>query len=241
MYYVWGNPLTRLSIPRSNQLSRVIIRPESSLFIGGNNKNKNNKKKLIGKRKRHVYVYDPEEVIIHEPYMLSLYREYNDEPIVSCDSTVEIPWKDIVLSMADVKLQQEKNKNINQKLANQNDDNDVDETNSKSTNIMELPWNELLVTEVVDTRHVDDDDDVDKPVKDLINCDSSVEIPWGELELKQPVEICPLPVVEQCTSNDDIEIPWDDIMTPKNIVIKNNKNRKHVSIRKIKKLNNKNN
>lgn len=218
MYYVWGNPSTRMSMPRSSLGRSMIIRPEAS-----SSSRERRKERVIksGKRIRQNFVYKPEEEILHEPYMLSLYREFSETPGY-CDSTVEIPWNDIALPLAEIRLRQEE---IERKKAakvnndDRNKDNVIKDDTSekrKSTGMMELPWNDLLVTELVDTKQEESSSPLQREIE---ICDSTVEIPWGELGLDQPVEILPLPEIEVC-ANDDIEIPWDDIMLPKNILIK---------------------
>lgn len=81
---------------------------------------------------------------------------------------------------------------------------------------MELPWHDLLVSDIVSQMN-----------PDLTACDSAVEIPWAQLSLEGPPQIRPPPLEGKC-SGDDIEVPWDDIMVPRNIIIAT-KTRKHPS------------
>lgn len=162
------------------------------------------------RRKRQVFVYNPDEEIWHEPYMQTLRREFSD-PSVFCDSKIELPWKDIALSMTGVKIQPD----VTAVADREADEAEVKIEKRDSADTMKLPWKDLLITETLQSV-------MDEPEA----CDSSVEIPWGDLALERSMVIR-APKEDKTCAPDDIEIPWGDILVPQNIVIQ--KKRKHPS------------
>ncbi|XP_063975482.1 uncharacterized protein LOC135161652 [Diachasmimorpha longicaudata] len=200
MYYVWGKP----SISRPTQ-TRPAQQPTASA-----------RKREKCKRKRQNLVWSPEEEVWHEPYMVCLHKDFSDASI-RCDSTLELPWKDIALPLTGMRIRPE----VRVPLTVDDEEGDtekIEEPEKKeSTGRMELPWHDLLVSDVV----------MPQISPDLAACDSRVEIPWGQLSFEEPPEIKPPPVKRTC-SGDAIEVPWDDIMIPRNIIIAT-KARKHPS------------
>ncbi|XP_018351214.1 PREDICTED: uncharacterized protein LOC108753803 [Trachymyrmex septentrionalis] len=166
------------------------------------------------KRKRQTFVYNPEEEIWHEPYMQSLRREFSDKSVL-CDSNLELPWKDIALRSA---------MRIRPDVTAVEADRETDGTETKiiekreSTGAMTLPWQDLVIMET----HLRGT--LDEPEL----CDSSVEIPWADLALEKPVQILPSEEERICAT-DDVEIPWNEILMPRNIVIRSERKRKHPS------------
>ncbi|XP_011176274.1 uncharacterized protein LOC105208181 [Solenopsis invicta] len=167
------------------------------------------------KKKRQIFVYNPEEEIWHEPYMQTLRHEFSDKSVI-CDSMVELPWKDIALSTA-MKIRPDTT------LSAAEIEEEMDEAETKTISsekqkfAMTLPWRDLLITEIVGST-----------LDDPETCDSSVEIPWTDLTLEKPIEIRPSREEQTCAS-DDVEIPWNEILVPRNIVIKPERKRKHPS------------
>lgn len=161
-------------------------------------------------------MYNPEEEIWHEPYMQTIRREFSDES-VPCDSKIELPWRDIALPTAGMKIRPD--------TTVPTADRETDETEVKadaiekqeSTDTMTLPWKDLLITETLRSS-----------LDTTKTCDSSVEIPWNDLVLEKPIEIRP-PREERDCAPDDVEIPWDEILVPRNIVIETEKRRRHPS------------
>lgn len=168
------------------------------------------KKKDRCKRKRQVFVYNPEEEIWHEPYMQTLRREFSDESVL-CDSKIELPWRDIALPAAGRKIRSE---DASVPIDDIIKDKKVIEKESVGT----LPWQDLLITETLPRTVHRDRPEI---------CDSSLEIPWDEIALDKPMVI--LPPKKMICEPDDIEIPWDEILVPANIVIEPEKKRKHPS------------
>ncbi|XP_072765512.1 uncharacterized protein [Anoplolepis gracilipes] len=167
------------------------------------------------KRKRQVFVYNPEEEIWHEPYMQTLRREFSDESVL-CDSKIELPWRDIALPTTGMRIRPD----VTDVTDREEDEVEVKlvETEKKdSLGIMTLPWQDLLITETLPST-------LDEPEI----CDSSVEIPWGDLALEKPMVIRP-PKEHRTCAIDDVEIPWDEILVPQNIIIEPEKKRKHPS------------
>lgn len=170
------------------------------------------------KKKRQVFVYNPDEEIWHEPYMQTLRREFSDESVL-CDSKIELPWRDIALPTAGMRIRPDVT-SIAVEVDRETDEAEtriVDGEKRESTDIMTLPWKDLLITETLQSS-------LDDPGV----CDSSVEIPWADLALEKTMEIRP-PREEQTCTFDDVEIPWDEILVPRNIVIKSERKRKHPS------------
>lgn len=177
------------------------------------------------KRKRQAFVFNPEEEIWYEPYMRNLHREFSDESVL-CDSKIELPWRDIALSMAGMKIRP------NVTLTHISDKDVVDEADNEietdrtekedSTGAMILPWQDLVITRTSPIYPKDD--------PEMRICDSTVEIPWGELALEQPIEIR-VPKEEKTCIIDDVEIPWQEILVPRNIIIKSEKKKQHPSSR----------
>ncbi|XP_024938293.1 uncharacterized protein LOC107265316 isoform X2 [Cephus cinctus] len=168
------------------------------------------------KRKRQTLVFNPEEEVWHEPYMQCLRKEFS-EISIPCDSKIELPWKDIALPAAGMKIRVKVSLNelVQDSLANDT----ADEGNAEkkeSTGIMHLPWDDLLVTDTIQTH-----------LNNTATCDSTLEIPWSDLALERPLFIEPPPKEESCAP-DDIEIPWEEILVPQNIVIET-KMKKHPS------------
>lgn len=173
-------------------------------------------------KKRRNLVHNPDEEIWYEPYMFELKKEFSDVSL-TCDSQIELPWKDIALPSKSLRILPEISSTScdnNDKINSPLEDISNELPKKKSTGMMELPWDDLLVSEIVDTQQSEEI---------LVTCDSTLEIPWGDLALDNaPAQIAALPVIDMCT-NDDIEIPWDDIMIPRNIIIQSMKKRKHPS------------
>ncbi|XP_054003644.1 uncharacterized protein LOC128889744 [Hylaeus anthracinus] len=175
------------------------------------------KKKEQCKRKRQVLVYNPEEESWHEPYMRNLRKEFSDVSIL-CDSKIELPWRDIALPAAGMKIRQEVSLTPLNDHQEQPGDEDagIQPTAEESMGTMALPWKDLVITETVQSKQADPE-----------SCDSTLEIPWNDLVLERPIEIR-APSEEAC-DNDDVEIPWNDILIPRNIVIESQKKKKHPS------------
>ncbi|XP_032687166.1 uncharacterized protein LOC116851645 [Odontomachus brunneus] len=170
------------------------------------------------KRKRQAFVYNAEEEIWHEPYMQSLRREFSDESVL-CDSKIELPWKDIALPVAGMRIRPDVT--LTSVADREVEEADVHDETGKiekkvSTGTMPLPWQDLLITETLEIARAPDDPET---------CDSSVEIPWGDLILEKPMEIQPLRQEKACAP-DDVEIPWERILVPRNIVIEPDKKKK---------------
>ncbi|XP_070167186.1 uncharacterized protein [Polyergus mexicanus] len=170
------------------------------------------------KRKRQVFVYNPEEEIWHEPYMHTLRREFSDESVL-CDSKIELPWRDIALPVTGMRIRPDVT--LTRVADREADEVEVikptETEKMDSTGTMALPWQDLLITETPQSTLVDPE-----------ACDSSVEIPWGDLALERPMVIRP-PKEDRTCAPDDVEIPWDEILVPRNIVIEPEKKRKHPS------------
>ncbi|XP_012276267.1 uncharacterized protein LOC105697487 [Orussus abietinus] len=167
------------------------------------------------KRKRQTFVFNPEEEMWHEPYMHCLRKEFSQISI-PCDSKIELPWKDIALPAVAMKIRPETTSEEQIQEAAMQDDGDAPEQ-KESLGKMQLPWNFLLIP---DTARVDK--------VDTEKCDSTLEIPWKDLSLDEPIIIQPPPKEEPCEP-DDIEIPWNDILIPSGIVIATTKKKKHPS------------
>ncbi|XP_076390152.1 uncharacterized protein LOC105662622 [Megachile rotundata] len=163
------------------------------------------KKKEQCKKKRQTFVYNPEEDMWHEPYMRDLRKEFSDVSIL-CDSKIELPWKDIALPVAGMKIRQDASLTPLSDPTEQGEDGDEELAQKESEGTMPLPWKDLIITETVPSSKADP-----------ASCDSTLEIPWNDLVLEPPVEI--RPVQEEACVTDDVEIPWDDILLPRNIVI----------------------
>lgn len=166
------------------------------------------------KRKRQAFVYNPEEEIWHEPYMQTLRREFSDESI-PCDSNVELPWRDIALPSAGMRIRPDAT-SADREVEVEAGTKTVGDEKRESTGAMTLPWKDLVITEILPS------------TLDTGICDSTVEIPWADLALEKPVEIRP-PREERTCASDDVEIPWDEILVPRNIVIKSERKRRHPS------------
>ncbi|XP_036143439.1 uncharacterized protein LOC105831699 isoform X2 [Monomorium pharaonis] len=166
------------------------------------------------KRKRQVFVYNPEEEIWHEPYMQTLRREFSDESVL-CDSKIELPWRDIALSMA-MRIRPDMTLPAVEGETDEIETKTISGERRESIGAMTLPWQDLLITEIPCVT-------LDPGV-----CDSSLEIPWADLLLEKRPEIRP-PTEEQICAPDDVEIPWDEILVPRNIVIRSERRRKHPS------------
>ncbi|XP_076296336.1 uncharacterized protein LOC143216800 [Lasioglossum baleicum] len=174
------------------------------------------KKQEQCKRKRQTLVYNPEEVMYHEPYMKELRKEFSDVSLL-CDSKIELPWRDIALPAAGMKIRQDVSVtplNGNGEIGE--NDIAVEPTKEESMGTMALPWKDLVIMETVQSTLADPE-----------NCDSMLEIPWNDLVLEKPMDI--QPSSEEACADDDVEIPWDDILIPKNIVIESQKKKKHPS------------
>lgn len=164
------------------------------------------------KRKRQVFVYNPEEEIWHEPYMQTLRREFSDES-VQCDSKIELPWRDIALPTVGMRIRP----NMTSTAETDEAETKMNGEKRKSTGAMTLPWQDLIIAKTLQST-------LDEPA----TCDSLVEIPWADLALEKPMTIGP-PREEQTCETDDVEIPWDEILVPRNIVIKSERKRRHPS------------
>ncbi|KAL6439650.1 hypothetical protein ACFW04_004025 [Cataglyphis niger] len=182
------------------------------------------KKKLKDncKRKRQLFVYNPEEEIWHEPYMQTLRREFSDESVL-CDSKIELPWRDIALPVTGMRIRPEVTliPIADQEAEEAEIKSIATEKKESKDSTMALPWQDLLITEPLQTAAV---------VPEAEACDSSVEIPWDDLALEKPIRIRPLKKIKTCAP-DDVEIPWDEILVPQNIIIEPEKKRKHPSSR----------
>ncbi|KOX75030.1 hypothetical protein WN51_12715 [Melipona quadrifasciata] len=168
------------------------------------------------KRKRQTFVYNPEEELWHEPYLRDLRKEFSDVSLL-CDSKIELPWKDIALPAAGMRIRQEVSLTPLNARDEQMDDTGVDKEpgEKESLGTMLLPWKDLIIMETVPSRQASPD-----------SCDSTLEIPWSDLVLEKPMNI--QPVQEEACVTDDVEIPWNDILIPRNIVIESQK-KKHPS------------
>lgn len=173
------------------------------------------KQRENGKRKRQVFVYNPEEEIWHEPYMQNLRREFSEESI-PCDSKIELPWREIALPTTGMRIRPD----ISVAPADAEEEAEVadDVDKKRETACMTLPWEELLITEIVPTG----------PPEKAEMCDSLLEIPWSDLALEKPMVIQP-PRKEKPCPPDDIEIPWETIRVPRNIIIEPEKRKRHPS------------
>lgn len=217
MYYVIGNP----------RKTSINTRPDYGGYRLPERINNNRVREKCNK-KRQTLVHKPEEEVWHEPYMSTLSHEYSDASL-KCDSKVELPWKDIALPLNSVKIRRlveiPAEDDQNPRVIDNNNNNDISNEDGnvaekkESSGRMELPWNDLLIDDVVV--------EIKKSPELLAVCDSSLEIPWDKIALESPIRINPLPEPEKCIK-EDIEIPWDDIMLPSNIIIKS-KRRKHPS------------
>lgn len=162
------------------------------------------------KRKRRAFVYNPEEEIWHEPYMQTLRREFSVES-VPCDSKIELPWRDIALPTATMRIRPDVTL-----TADRPDDRQAAEIETvRREAAVTLPWRDLLITETL--RAVSDE---------LGTCDSAMAIPWSDLVLERPLEIRAPREERRSCAPDDVEIPWDEILVPRNIVIEPGKRRK---------------
>lgn len=172
------------------------------------------RKKEQCKRKRQTFVYNPEEEVWHEPYMKDLRKEFSAVSML-CDSKIELPWKDIALPTAGMRIRKEVSSHPidEQRLVEEQ----AEEPAKRESIGMVLPWQDLIITDTIQTA---------EPTME--NCDSSLEIPWDELTLEQPVHIHSSPNGETC-DDDDVEIPWDDILIPRNIIIEPQMKKQHPS------------
>ena len=174
------------------------------------------KKREQCKRKRQTLVFNSEEEMYHEPYMRNLKKEFSDVSI-PCDSKIELPWKDIALPAAGMRIRQDLSlMPLHGQDEDAGDETGKEPTEEESLGTMALPWKDLIITEVVQSKQADPE-----------SCDSTLEIPWNDLVLDKPIEIR-VPSEESCDT-DDVEIPWNDILVPRNIVIESSKKKKHPS------------
>lgn len=152
----------------------------------------------------------------HEPYLRDLRKEFSDVSIL-CDSKIELPWKDIALPSAGMKIRQEVSLTPLQGRNGDENDRDAEKEPEEKESLghMNLPWKDLIITETVPSTQ-----------DDPASCDSQLEIPWSDLVLEKPMDIQPVHE-EECVT-DDVEIPWNDILIPKNLVIESQK-KKHPS------------
>ncbi|XP_029039292.2 uncharacterized protein LOC114874290 [Osmia bicornis bicornis] len=158
------------------------------------------------KKKRQTFVYNPEEDMYHEPYLKDLRKEFSDASIL-CDSKIELPWKDIALPSAGMKIRQQSSMAPLGRHTEEGDqDAEKEPSKKESESTMPLPWKDLIIMETVPTKQ-----------SDPASCDSTLEIPWDDLVLEKPIDIQPLR--EEACVTDDVEIPWDDILVPRNIII----------------------
>lgn len=152
----------------------------------------------------------------HEPYMRELRKEFSDVSIL-CDSKIELPWKEIALPAAGMKIRQDVSLTP---LMDRDGEADAtvekEPTEEESVGAMLLPWKDLVITETVPSNQLNPE-----------SCDSTLEIPWNDLVLERPMEI-KAPQEEACDT-DDVEIPWDSILIPRNILIESQKKKKHPS------------
>lgn len=152
--------------------------------------------------------------------MQTLRREFSDESVL-CDSKIELPWRDIALPVTGMRIRPDVTLIP---VADQEAEAaeikpvETEKRDSSKDCTMILPWQDLLITETLESGEV----------VDAEACDSSVEIPWGDLALEKPIQIRPPKKVRACAP-DDVEIPWDEILVPQNIVIEPEKKRKHPS------------
>lgn len=161
-------------------------------------------------------MFNSEEEMYHEPYMRNLKKEFSDVSIL-CDSKIELPWKDIALPAAGMRIRQDLSLTpLNGQDEDAGDETGKEPTEEESLGKMALPWKDLIITEVVQSKQADPE-----------SCDSTLEIPWNDLVLERPIEIR-VPSEEACDT-DDVEIPWNDILIPRNIVIESPRKKKHPS------------
>ncbi|KAL6260495.1 hypothetical protein P5V15_008019 [Pogonomyrmex californicus] len=165
------------------------------------------------RKKRQVFVYNPDEEIWHEPYMQMLHHEFSDESV--CDSKIELPWRDIALPTTGVKIRRDETSTAETDME-EAETKTIGDEKRESNGAMTLPWQDLIITKILPS--VQDDPGI---------CDSSLEIPWADLTLEKPVVIRPRE--EQICAPDDVEIPWNEILVPRNIVIESERKRKHPS------------
>ncbi|XP_014614567.1 PREDICTED: uncharacterized protein LOC106792609 [Polistes canadensis] len=169
------------------------------------------------KRKRQTLVFNvnADDEIWHEPYMQPLQKEFSDVSIL-CDSKIELPWKDIALPTVVRKIRTDgkfkEHGGGRTEVEHDDESTAVSELEKKeSTGIMTLPWHNLLITNVISSPRD----------YDPTSSDSRVKIPWEDLALDKPVDIrVPPPEEADSCEPDDLEIPWQDILIPRNIVIK---------------------
>lgn len=150
--------------------------------------------------------------------MQTLRREFSDESI-QCDSKIELPWKDIALPTTGMRIRPDTT--LVPIIDRETDEIDIEtvKTEKKESTVMTLPWQDLLITETLQSIQNDATTET---------CDSSLEIPWSDLVLEKPITIRP-PIEEKTCVSDDVEIPWNEILVPRNIIIRPEKKRKHPS------------
>ncbi|XP_043465447.1 uncharacterized protein LOC122500543 [Leptopilina heterotoma] len=180
-------------------------------------------------RKRQTLVFNPDEETYAEPYMKSLGEEFSRTTLV-CDSKIELPWREISIKTNEIKIRKTiegNNGELETNLENENKEGEStnreeDLEEKKSNGQMVLPWKLLVISGVVQPQNIS--------TLGLGQCDSKLEIPWDILCFDSPVKINPTPEVESCNNEiDDVQIPWNDLMIPQNLVIEAKKIIEHPS------------
>ncbi|XP_034950452.1 uncharacterized protein [Chelonus insularis] len=205
MYYVIGKPL-KLSV---NQPRFQYYREEKERML--------REKREKVQKKRQNFVHNPGDEISCEPYMIDLQKEYS-EASIECDSNFELPWGDIALPHKKLEIRQEvdiQNGQNNETVIGTDDKN---KEQKKPSDKIELPWSDIIIDDMVVKFQR-------QQRQNLKTCDSSLEIPWEDFTLETPTRIKDVPQAETC-DREDIEIPWDNIILPKDIIIEP-KIRKH--------------
>lgn len=180
-------------------------------------------------RKRQTLVFNPDEETYAEPYMKPLGEEFSRTTLI-CDSKIELPWREISLKANEIKIRKniieantgELDANLENEKEGDSIDRGGDLEGKESNGQMVLPWKLLVISGVVKQQNIS--------TLGLGQCDSKLEIPWDILCFDSPVKINPTPEVESCNNeNDDVEIPWNDLMIPQNLVIEAKKIIEHPS------------
>lgn len=174
-------------------------------------------------RKRQTLVFNPEEETWAEPYMLKLVKEFSEGTLV-CDSKIELPWKEIALKSKEIKIRRD----IASKLKSTSLETEIelqvtDLEEKVSNDNVALPWRQLVISGVVQQKN--------NSTLGLEQCDSKLEMPWDILVFDSPVKINPTPDEMVSCKKEDVEIPWNDLMIPQNLVIEAKKIIEHPSNR----------
>ncbi|XP_051161220.1 uncharacterized protein LOC127281538 [Leptopilina boulardi] len=178
-------------------------------------------------RKRQTLVFNPDEETYAEPYMHSLNEEFSKITLI-CDSKIELPWKEIALKSKEIKIRNEigkkfKSTNSETELELKENEKNNQLVEKESNNKMSLPWKMLIIS-----------DDIGRQENNITTlglnqCDSKLEIPWDILVFNSSVKINSTPFVEEECIEKDVEIPWNDLMIPHNLIIEAKKIIQHPS------------